>query len=226
MHTNQSTPPRNNAPRWAQTLLRWWGHPDTKEEVQGDLLELYHYWVQTVGKRRANWRYVLSALKLLRPLARPKRTNYHSTPFFLGPAMLRNYVKIAFRQLWRSKGYAAINVVGLAAAFCIGVFLFLTAYLQLTFDSFHADGDRIFQTYFFSNDPEKPTKGGGMPFPLAPALKADFPELEAVTRVVTGRKSLVEVNGKYFDKLINFTDPDFLTVFSFPLLSGNRQTCL
>ncbi len=140
--------------------------------------------------------------------------------------MFRNYLKIAFRNLWKSKGYAAINVVGLAVAFCICVFLFLTAYLQLTYDSFHEDGDRIFQTYFFSNDPEKPVSKGVMPFPLAPALKADYPELEAVTQVMIGRKSLVEANGKYFDKLINFTDPDFLTVFSFPLLAGNQKMAL
>ncbi|MDB5243033.1 MAG: hypothetical protein JWP57_3658, partial [Spirosoma sp.] len=125
-----------------------------------------------------------------------------------------------------SKVYAAINVVGLATAFCICVFLLLTAYLHLTYDSFHKDGDRIFQTYFFSNDPEKPIKTGGMPLPFTPALKADYPELEGVTRVMVGRKTLVEANGTYYDKLINFTDPDFLTVFSFPLLSGNRSNVL
>lgn len=140
--------------------------------------------------------------------------------------MLRNYVKIALRNLWRSKGYAAINVAGLATAFCICVFLFLTAYLHLTYDSFHQDGDRIFQTYLFANDPDKPTKSGSMPLPLTPALKADYPELEAATRVLVGRKSLVEVNGKYYDKLINFTDADFLTVFSFPLRTGNRDVAL
>ena len=140
--------------------------------------------------------------------------------------MLRNYLKIALRNIWRSKGYAAINVLGLATAFCICVFLLLTAYLHLTYDSFHKDGDRIFQTYFFSNEPEKPIKTGGMPLPLTPALKADYPELEGVTRVMAGRKSLVEVNGTYYDKLINFTDPDFLNVFSFPLLSGNRTNAL
>ena len=140
--------------------------------------------------------------------------------------MFRNYLKIALRNLWRSKEYVAINVTGLAVAFCIGIFLFLTTYQHLTFDSFHRDGDRIFQTYLFRNDPEKPTKGGSMPLPLAPALKADYPELEAVVRVMTGRKSLVEANGAYFDKLICFTDPDFLTLFSFPLLSGNRASAL
>lgn len=140
--------------------------------------------------------------------------------------MLLNYLKIALRNLWKSRGYVIINVMGLAVAFCICVFLFLTVYLHLTFDSFHQDSDRIFQTYIFSNDPDKPTKNGAMPLPLTPALKADYPELEAVTRVMVGRTSLVEVNGAYFDKLINFTDPDFLKVFSFPLLRGNRQTAL
>lgn len=139
--------------------------------------------------------------------------------------MLRNYVKIALRTLWKSKGYAAINVVGLSVAFCICVFLFLTAYLQLTFDTFHADGDRIFQTYFFANDPERVTRTGSMPLPLGPALKADFPELEAA-RVMIGRKSLIEVNGKYFDKLATMTDPDFFTIFSFPFLKGTPETAL
>lgn len=139
--------------------------------------------------------------------------------------MLTNYLKIAFRTLWRSRGYAAINVLGLGVAFCITVFLLLTAYLHLTYDSFHKDGDRIFQTYQFTNDPENPTKNGSMPLPLTTALKADFPDVQAA-RIVAGRKSLVEVNGKYFDKLINFTDPDFLDIFSFPLLTGNRETAL
>ncbi|AUD00621.1 permease prefix domain 2-containing transporter [Spirosoma pollinicola] len=48
-------------PRWAQKLIETYGHPDTLEEVQGDLLELYAYWVETVGKRRANWRYTQCA---------------------------------------------------------------------------------------------------------------------------------------------------------------------
>ncbi|MBC3785135.1 permease prefix domain 2-containing transporter [Spirosoma utsteinense] len=70
MRTNRHHSP----PRWATTLLGWWTDPNTREEVEGDLLELYNHWVQTVGKRKADWRYSLSALKLLRPLAR-KQSN-------------------------------------------------------------------------------------------------------------------------------------------------------
>ena len=96
----------------------------------------------------------------------------------------------------------------------------------MTFDSFHEDKDRIFQTYIFSNDPEKVSKSGGMPIPLAPTLKAEYPEIESVARIFQGRKLLVEYNGKYFDENIHMTDPDFLNIFSFPMIKGNKQTSL
>ncbi|MBD2756929.1 ABC transporter permease [Spirosoma sp. BT704] len=139
--------------------------------------------------------------------------------------MLRNYLKIAIRTLWRSKGYAAINVVGLSVAFCVCTFLFLMVYRQLTFDSFHQDGDRIFQVYRFLNEPEKADRSGSMPMPLTPALKADYPEIAAATRLLTGG-SLIEYKGKYVDKNISYTDADFLQVFSFPMLKGNRTMAL
>ncbi|HEY1055710.1 MAG TPA: ABC transporter permease, partial [Emticicia sp.] len=140
--------------------------------------------------------------------------------------MIRNYLKIALRNLWKSKGYTTINIVGLSVAFTIAVFLFLTAYFLITFDSFHKDKDRIFQTYIFSNDPEKVSNNGGMPIPLAPILKAEYPEIEGAARIFQGRKILVEYKGKYFDENICMTDPDFLNIFSFPMIKGNRKTSL
>ncbi|HYH56280.1 MAG TPA: ABC transporter permease, partial [Anseongella sp.] len=139
--------------------------------------------------------------------------------------MLRNYFKIAFRNLWKNRGYVAINVVGLSVACCVGVFLFLVAYHQLSFDSFHKDKDRIFQTYFFFNDPERAGKSGTMPLPLIPALKEEYPEVEAGARLMP-QMSLVEYKGKYFDKFICMTDADFLRMFSFPMLKGSRERAL
>ncbi|MCE6992441.1 ABC transporter permease [Dyadobacter sp. CY323] len=139
--------------------------------------------------------------------------------------MFKNYIKIAFRNIWKSKGYAVINIVGLSVAFSISVFLFLTAYFQLSFDNFHKDKERIFATYFFSNDPERASGTSSMPFPLTPALKAEFPEIEGITRVVNG-SDVLEYKGKYFDKQVMFIDPDFLKIFSFPLVKGSAETAL
>jgi putative ABC transport system permease protein len=139
--------------------------------------------------------------------------------------MYKNYLKIAFRNIWKNKGYAMINIAGLSIAFCVSVFLLLTAYYQLTFDAFHKDGERIFQTYFFSNEPEKAVRSASMPLPLTPALKGEFPEIEKATRIVNS-SDVVEYKGKYFDKNIKFIDPDFLQIFSFSLIRGNAASAL
>ncbi|GAA4450034.1 ABC transporter permease [Nibrella saemangeumensis] len=222
--TRTGTPePRHEPPRVADRLLEWFVAPHLLEALQGDLHEEFAYQVDLIGTRRARWRYWRDVLGFVRPFAiRRKQADY---PYLNFTDMLRNYVKIAFRHLWKSKEYATINVVGLGAAFCISVFLFLTAYLQLTYDSFHEDADRIFKVYSFANDPEQPTKTGAMPLPLQPALKAEFPELEAVTRVLTIKNS-AEYDGKYLDKIVTAVDPDFLTLFSFPLIKGTRETAL
>lgn len=231
-------------PAWADRLITWVCPPDLREELLGDLHEQFAQQVADAGQRKARQLYVLEVLKFVRPYFLKRRVaslaqtepsfskglrhknHEYPQPFFLHPDMIRNYLKIAFRTLWRSKSYATINVAGLAVAFCICLFLFLTAYLQLTYDSFHKDGDRIFQTYLVSNDPEKMVKSGTMSMPLMPALKADFPELEAATRFITIRKSLIEYKGNYFDKAVYLTDPDFFKLFSFPLLKGNPDNAL
>ncbi|MGG7662991.1 ABC transporter permease [Dyadobacter sp. BHUBP1] len=139
--------------------------------------------------------------------------------------MFKNYIKIALRNLWKSKGYAFINVAGLSVAFCVSVFLFLTAYFALSYDDFHADKDRIFEPYFFSNDPERVDRTASMPFPITPALKAEYPDIEAIARVVNG-SDVVEYKGKFLDKNIKFTEPDFFRIFSFPFKQGSAQAAL
>ncbi len=242
-------------PPWADRLLGWFCPPYLLEELLGDLHEQFADQVEDVGEQKARQLYILEVIKFVKPyfLKRRAATFINGTtttikpagsihkqttqpirragygdypqPFLLNPSMLRNYLKIAFRNLWKSKGYAAINVIGLSVAFFVSVFLFLTAYFQLSYDSFHQDGDRIFQTYLFSNDPEKASRSGGMPFPLTPAIKAEYPEVEAATRLMNG-SDVVTYKGKSLDKNVMLTDPDFLKIFSFPMIKGNRATAL
>ncbi|MGA0555700.1 FtsX-like permease family protein [Larkinella sp. VNQ87] len=229
-------------PAWADRLIALFCPPDLGEELLGDLHEQFAEQVAERGVSKARWLYVLEVLRFCRPyflkrrVAELSRTpnpgnspfsqKPYSEPSFLHPAMLRNYLKIALRTLWKSKGYAAVNALGLAVAFSVCTFLFLTAYLQLTYDSFHTDGDRIYQPYTVANDPEKTVRSGNMALPFTPALKTAYPEVKQAARILTGRKSLVEVRGAYFDKLVLHTDPDFLQLFSFPLLKGNRDVAL
>lgn len=224
--SKHSKPGKPQPPHLADKLLKWFCAPHLLEELQGDLHEEFYYQLERKGYTRARLHYFREVIGFIRPFAIKRKSTQTTLPSTLPLQldMFKNYLTIALRNLWRNKGYAAINSIGLAVAFCISIFLFLTAYLQLTFDSFHQEKDRIYQTYFFSNDPDRASRSGGMPMPLAPTLKAEFEEVEAATRVMTIRKSSVAYQDKRMDKEVYLTDPDFLNIFSFPLLKGNRET--
>ncbi|WP_229598439.1 permease prefix domain 2-containing transporter [Runella zeae] len=144
---------QHTPPRWATTLLRWWADPNTSEEVEGDLLELYNYWVQTVGVQKANWKYTLNTLKLLRPFAKGKRAHYPKT-YLYSPTMLRNYFKIAWRNLIAGKSVSVINITGLAIGMASTCLITLWLQNELSFDAFHSHKDRIYQVYGLTDNVE------------------------------------------------------------------------
>lgn len=140
--------------------------------------------------------------------------------------MIKNYLKIAFRKLWKNKVHTAINMVGLALAFGSSILLYLTASYEFSYDTFHKDADRVYCLYFNSADKTgKPEYSAAMAYPLTPALKAEFPEVEAATSYSWGAGEIT-YKEKKFQKGIQTVDADFLKVFSFPLLKGNINTAL
>ncbi|UFH54209.1 ABC transporter permease [Spirosoma sp. KNUC1025] len=140
--------------------------------------------------------------------------------------MFRNYLKVAFRTLWKNRTHTLINIVGLSVAFGTCVLLFLTATFELSYDKFHTDADRIFRLYFLSSNRDgTPDKGSTMPYPILPVLKAEFPEIEGVTRWFN-RSASIRRNEQTFNKNVRMVNPDFLSMFTFPMLKGNPQTAM
>ncbi len=140
--------------------------------------------------------------------------------------MFRNYLKIALRTLWKNRTHTAINVIGLSVAFGTCVLLFLTATFELSYDRFHTDRDRIFRLNFLAaNRDGTPDRSSTMPFPIMPALKAEFPEIEGVSRLFQNGMS-VQHNGQTFGKDIRLVDADFLHMFTFPMREGKAKTAL
>lgn len=140
--------------------------------------------------------------------------------------MIRNYIKIALRNLWKNRGYAAINVTGLTVAFCIGSLLILTAYFQLTFDDFHQNSKQIYQVYFNVKENGNVKQSPQTPLPMFDAFESEFGEFDALSRVNVGRKSVITANNKSIEKIVAYTDSDFLSMFTFPLKNGSPKTAL
>jgi ABC-type antimicrobial peptide transport system permease subunit len=139
--------------------------------------------------------------------------------------MFKNYFSIAWRNLKKHKAYTAINLIGLVVAFSSSILVFLAAYFELSFDGFHANGKNTFRVVFQQQAPEGVRYATSMAYPMAPALKQEFPEIKYATRLRNG-SGAIRYNGKDYNKMIRTTDADFLQMFSFPMIKGNAGTAL
>jgi len=136
--------------------------------------------------------------------------------------MIRNYFKLAYRNLLSNKVVSAINIFGLSVAIgcSIVVFLFLQNYW--TMDNFHLNGERIFMLEYTVEKNGEEQTWGTSPMPLGPALAADFPQVEEVVRIeLQGCKAYL--GERAFEELIYFADPGYFELFTFPLRSGSPE---
>jgi putative ABC transport system permease protein len=139
--------------------------------------------------------------------------------------MLRNYIKTAWRSLLRGKGFSLINIAGLAVGMAGATLILLWLFNEISFDRFHVNRDRIYKVYAMTDIPgEKHNTIDVVSQPLGPAMKAKFPEVETFARLADVNHFLFTAGDKSFTNLEgDFVDPDFLRIFSFPLVAGDQS---
>ncbi len=219
-------------PRWATWLLTTFSHPDTQEEVEGDMLELYAHWYQTLGQRRANWRYGLNALRLLRLRAR-FRTHADSSHSLLRPAMIRNYLTVARRQLWRNRVFTLLNVVGLSIGLCTSWIIYRIVSYELAFDQHIPDKERIYRVVIHFKPGSFMPTSPGLPVPLLAAIPEQVPGIEHAVPIRTQWSESVyvpQVSGKperfrAIDLLVA-TNPDYFERIPYHWLAGHQRRAL
>lgn len=143
--------------------------------------------------------------------------------------MIYHYLKIAYRNLARQKALAFINIAGLTIGIACFTLFLLYAVNELSYDRFHANTSQIYRMYDWWNfQGEKPREGRepSSNTPVGPALKQDFPDVKEYVRMDGGGTHLVRIDGKTQRVNINFADPSFFTMFSFPLLYGQASAAL
>ncbi|WP_229365994.1 permease prefix domain 2-containing transporter [Fibrisoma montanum] len=240
------TPQPRHPPRWADRLLCWLTPTDLLEELQGDLHEQFAQQVDQVGPWRARWWYGLEALKVIRPYylrrrvaslanwqkeylpkrlatTRPYFTPEHLSPSLHNPAMIRNYFKIAWRNLWKNKLFSVVNILSLSLSMAVGVILFTG--LKATFDTdhFHPKLNQLVRILTQETNEGVQTKWASAPLPLATQLNSvSFVEKTVKVRLA-GKHNLQTDKGDVpID--IKFSEPSFFDVFGFNLLSGSAQS--
>ncbi len=145
--------------------------------------------------------------------------------------MLKNYLKIAIRNLQRNKAYALINVMGLALSMSCGILIFALVKHHLSFDNFHQNSDRIYRIVTEQHR-DNISYTYSVPNPLGKAFRNDYTFGEKVARICTFDDQLITVKQgnevkKFKDEEgVAFAEPEFFDIFNYPLLQGDKKTVL
>lgn len=141
--------------------------------------------------------------------------------------MLSNYIKVAFRNIFRHKGYTLLNVVGLALGITCCLLIMLWVMDELSYDRFHENKNTIYrveQDQFYSGRTFHVTV---TPYPMAQGLIDEIPEVKDATPYPYAGTLLLRYKEKaFFETTIRAVTPAFLRMFSFPLVQGTKETAL
>lgn len=221
--------PDAKPPRWAERLLTWLHPSETLEEVEGDLAELYAYWYQRVGKTQATLRYMVNVFSVMPPFVRRRRRpeEYRQLSFF-HPIMIRNYLKIAFRNLWKNKVFSLVNLCGLVVGITACLMILEYVSFELNFDQFQTDVDRIYRLTNDRFQQGKLIQHGTITYPaVGKTLAKEYEEIEAYTTLASGGRIKLRRDKAIFQEESSyFVDEHFLPFFTFPLLVGDPKTAL
>ena len=135
--------------------------------------------------------------------------------------MFKNYIKIAWRNLWKNKGYSTLNIFGLAIGITCASLILLWVEDEVNYDSVFPKQDQVY--YVPTNnrfEGEWRTFYQSTPGPLAKSMKDEIPGIVGSART-TGESLLFTVDDKGINKYGRFVDPDFLSMFSLSFVEGN-----
>ncbi len=143
--------------------------------------------------------------------------------------MLKNYIKIVFRLIKRNILFSVVNLLGLTIGLTTCFLILLYVDFEIAYDKFHENADNIYRVYM--HQPGNNVSGGSTdlmvtaPTILKPTWEMELPEIQKIAN--TNRTSVVfKKNNQLFDESIYFADPEFLEIFTFPLISGDKSTAL
>ncbi|MVM32567.1 FtsX-like permease family protein [Spirosoma sp. HMF4905] len=209
-------------PRLADRLIEWFCAPHLLEEVQGDLYERYVRDVVQQSVAQANRNYWRNVLGFLRPFALKRQANEHPKPSFLNPVMLRNYLKIAFRNLTRQKVYSFINIGGLAAGMATAMLIGLWIWDEVTYDLSFTNHKQLAQVMTTSiGDDGAMNTDPRVCQPIAGELRSKYGSDFKNISMSRWNGSALVVGDKTISGIGLWVEDKFPAMFSLSMLKGN-----
>ncbi len=221
MNRNISTPPK-----LFLRLFRWYCHPKMRDYIEGDLMEVYAVRAKTLGKRKADIKFIVDVIFLFRPgIIRPTEGYQNLNTY----GMYKSYFTIGWRNLIRNISYTAINITGLSTGITCCIILFLIVDHGRSYDKYHSKGDRIYRVVSMSKGNNGYSYNQGIPNALPAAFKEDFSQVDEVVFISYRRDNLITVIDKnkvtkYKEKQgVAFAEPSFFRIFDRKILRGTAD---
>ncbi|HMH34406.1 MAG TPA: ABC transporter permease [Puia sp.] len=147
--------------------------------------------------------------------------------------MSKNYLKTAWKNLRSHKSYVAINTIGLAVGISACLLIFLLVQYETSFDHFHKNKERIYRVAGATKTKDGMNYSQGSAYPVAEALRIDYPQLEHVARIYGRDNQQITLLNDHanapqikFKENVFFAEPEFFDIFNFPFLAGDPKTAL
>ncbi len=205
---------KTNPPSWSLNLLRFFCKERYLEQIEGDLMEIYSR--DTPG-RGARWRFAWNTLRFFRLRYLKGLDDFEQLTTL---AMIKNYLKVAFRTLIRQRSYAGINIGGLAVGLASCLLIVMYIFHEQSYDRFYPELD---QMYRVANG----ERGAWTPPLLSETMMNEYAQVEHATRIIgvydanfrIGERSFMQPGGA-------IADPNMFHVFETEFLSGTKETAL
>ena len=136
--------------------------------------------------------------------------------------MIKNYLLVTFRNLYKNKVYALINILGLGMALAICIVAYFNHMFGHNFDRQHEHFEELYRVTSNRQMSEREQEFGIVPAPLGPEVLKDLPAVKNAARIF-GSYTPVKVGIDNFNRRVTYADPEFLEMFTIPLVAGNKQ---
>jgi len=140
--------------------------------------------------------------------------------------MIKNYLKTAWRNLWKNKAFSVINILGLALGLACSLFIFLWVQDEVQMDAFHKNGKQLYVIIHRAYFDHKSVAGYSTPGLLAEELKKDIPEITQATQFSWNQDHTFQVGDKILKTNGTYASADYFKIFTYHLLEGKATTAL
>ncbi|HLZ16661.1 MAG TPA: ABC transporter permease, partial [Cyclobacteriaceae bacterium] len=214
---------------WIIRFLRWFCPDHLLEEIEGDLLQRFERDVKILGEGKARRRLLWNAIRFFRPeIVLRNKFMIPLIRFY----MLRNNIKVAFRNFARQKSYTLLNIIGLSLGMAASLLIIHYVKYERSFDTFHSRAKDIYRIQYNGWQNGKLNFESAVSVPaVGPALKNNFPEVEEYTRFlpisgIIKYEKPGEEPISFREDRAQFADTSIFKIFDFKLIQGNAITCL